>query len=241
MPRPAAAVQWKRSHGCRRVTTHQKVWPPAASRSYARPPRRDYRQRGRRLQRKPASESHSPTVPWQRNPTSSQEAKGMSEHRHFDFAITARKARKRNPTVATTSQIQALPTHPDGARNGQRPRKPGGPECNRRNASARNHPEAMEQRNPTRWQEAGAISRNTAMAMERCKASGHHQIHDNASKRLERPRRSGGHVSEIKEPKVPSSACYQYGRERNASSGQNAMANGAATASSYVPSRAHSP
>ena len=109
----------------------------------------------------------------------------MSEHRHFDFAITARKARKRNPTVATTSQIQALPTHPDGAWNGQRPRKPGGPECNRRNATARNNLEAMEQRNPTRRQEAGAIIRNNAMAMERCNASGHHQIHDNTLARLE--------------------------------------------------------
>ena len=165
-----------------------KERPPAASACYARPPRRDYRQRGRRLQRKPASESHSPTVLWQRNATSSQEAKGMSEHRHFDFAITARKARKRNPTVATTSQIQALPTRPDGAWNGQRPRKPGGPECNRRGATARNNPEVMEQRNPTRRQEAGAISRNNAMVTERCHASGHRRIHNSASTRFERPK-----------------------------------------------------
>ena len=104
-----------------------------------------------------------------------------------------------------------------------------GPECTRRSAPQTERPSKFaKQRHPTRCHEARPNSRNDALAMERCSASGWNQTTNNASTSPS-SHNAGDNASASNAPKAPSSATHPDARERDLPGCQNALANGAAS------------
>ncbi len=198
MPRPAAAVKWTRSHGCRQLQPNRMQRPPAASACYARPPRRGHRQRGEKSNAKPASESQDPTAHIANASSHSSESE-------------QRKSKPRGQSALAGAQQQA-PT--------RQPRK---------------------QRSPSTRQGAKRFRLQRRIGIERCSASGWHKHTEQTRLRGRSSHNASGNASTSHAESATSSATHPVGRERDLTSCQDALANGAANASSHRFFRANSP
>jgi hypothetical protein len=176
---------------------------------------------GEKFHGKPATVSNDPTSSRQRNPPRCHEARRINERAMSWFCQDGAESHEAKPiSQPRPNNLERCLRIGTVREDGQRPRKPGGPECTRRNATARNdsviHQAARSIKMPRseRQRQAQRINKTRSAARQQSRI------------KSARPTKFGRtpHASESHALKAPSSAPHQVATKRNPTRCQYALA-----------------